>query len=526
MSAPGDEAGRPTTVDVAESETPPDGGFAGAVERTAEAEAAPLAVAAPAENAAGAEPASGTKSKLSSDAGLTDIEFSVLLSTTCEGAPRAIAAWFMLFCKHRRLDPFSRQVYLWNDKTDKTGKWNVVTGIDGLRVIASRSPYYRGQLKPVWTFASDPTQADGILRFSKGESQYGKIAGKRRPEDCEIVVRRAIPQAPTDSTLYLEFYGIARFDEFVKTNASDKIFGNWEVQPEHQLRIRAEAMALRMGFPEEVGGIYLEEELRDRADMTAALGPVAGGDAGVAQAVNSDVNETDVEIDRMRRELGWTAAKLRIEGDKHGGGKAGLLELLSAATKARDERGPKGGTRGAAAAEDAKFVEVPKPDVCEHGGTLELVTPPGGADGVLTRVRRPEDGLGFEATGCSCPPRDATPTGAAAPEPALPGKPRSCERCGHAEPAETEPTEIVEARCVDVPACMARWEAARAAEKLAGGEQPLLLTGSPIVDAVKGDVKIRKKWCKACLRKKGELHADGCPREETDDTPEELRPQP
>src|ERR1700761_4734893 len=103
------------------------------------------------------------RQRLIADYGLTDTEYKVLLATTCKDAPREIAGWFVLFCKHRRLDPFSKQVYLWNDKYEDrntpngpvkvpVGQWQVVTGIDGLRVIASRSPYYRGQLRPVWTY--------------------------------------------------------------------------------------------------------------------------------------------------------------------------------------------------------------------------------------------------------------------------------------------------------------------------------------------------------------------------------------
>ena len=306
------------------------------------------------------------RQRLIADYGLTDTEYKVLLATTCKDAPREIAGWFVLFCKHRRLDPFSKQVYLWNDKYEDrntpngpvkvpVGQWQVVTGIDGLRVIASRSPYYRGQLRPVWTYEPDPEQRDGIARFVKADSHYGKIAGKRRVEQCEVVVRRAIPQAPADSSLYLEFAGIARFDEFVKLNRDNKIFGNWEVQPEHQIRIRSEAMGLRMAFPEEVGGIYLQEELADRADAPTSDGPPA-----VALPA---ADPRDDEIDRLRRVLGWTAAKVRLEGDKYGGGKDGTLEMLEKAVAEKAGAAPKGGPRGAeAAAEPPAPAEEPSLD--------------------------------------------------------------------------------------------------------------------------------------------------------------------
>lgn len=313
--------------------------FAEAAARTEAQTDAPLVTTAEPTPANG-ETIEEKAQKLAGQYGLTPVEYKVLQQTTCKGAPYEIAAWFMLFCKRRNLDPFAKEVYLWNDKQDGSGQWQVVTSIGGLRVIASRSPYYRGQLKPTWTFVQDPNESDGIARFTKHESKYGKIEGKRVPEECEVVVRRAIPQAPTDSSLYLEFYGIARFDEFVKTDFNSKVFGNWEAQPEHQLRIRTEAMALRMAFPEEVGGIYLEEEMRDRQDD--AMPPAAPGTPAAVER-----EPIDDEIDAVAKDLNFTKARVRIEADKAGGGKDGLLEALIAIRAARDAQGPKGGTKGA-----------------------------------------------------------------------------------------------------------------------------------------------------------------------------------
>lgn len=337
------------------------GTFVDAATRTEAQTDAPIATT-PDPNPTPGETIEERAKKVAGAYGLTDTEYTVLLRTTCKDAPREIAAWFMMFCHHRRLDPFSKQVYLWNDKYEDRnvngvtvkfpiGNWQVVTGIDGLRVIASRSPYYRGQLRPIWTFEKDESQPDGIARFAKAESQYGKIEGKRVAEECEIIVRRAIPQAPTDSSLYLEFFGIARFEEFCKYNFNGKIFGNWEVQPEHQLRIRAEAMALRMGFPEEVGGIYLEDEMRDRQDD--AIAPPAPGTA----LATVDREPLDDEIDALAKELGFTKARVRIEADKAGGGKEGLRDALTAIKTAKEEQAPKGAVKGAGDAPAAVTID-------------------------------------------------------------------------------------------------------------------------------------------------------------------------
>jgi phage recombination protein Bet len=201
--------------------------------------------------------------------GLTDSEYAILLKTTCKDAPREMAGFFLAFCKRAGLDPFRKHVYLWKQKDNGEDKWQIVTGIDGLRVIASRNSLYRGQSEPTWEYVLDENGKPATFRAE--HSKYGGIAGKRMPLSCTVVVYRAIgtlaARGIEQRDLWLPFYGIARFDEFVKKR-DGKIHGNWENQPEHQLRIRAEAMALRMAFPEDVGGIYLEDELADRDGQT------------------------------------------------------------------------------------------------------------------------------------------------------------------------------------------------------------------------------------------------------------------
>lgn len=244
--------------------------------------------------------------------GLRDAEYSVLLRTVCKHAPREIAAFFMLFCLKRGLDPFSKQVYLWADKMENGVPvpgctWNIVAGIDGLRAIASRSPYYRGPKRPIWTYEADPSQPDGIRRFTKEDSRYGNIVGKRVPEACEVAILRAVPQAPTNPAIYMEFIGIARFGEFCKTRTG-KVYGNWEDQPEHQLRVRAEAMALRMAFPEEVGGIYTEDELREsRAPQMQMI-----------EGVPAEAPSFSEEVLALAKRAGWSQKMLEAQLQRYG----------------------------------------------------------------------------------------------------------------------------------------------------------------------------------------------------------------
>lgn len=291
-----------------------------------------------------------TTEEIQESYGLTDSEYFTLLRTVCKDAPRPIAAMFLLTCKRRGLDPFAKQVYLWPDKTNDDGtprsgcSWNIVTSIGGLRAIASRSPYYRGRSKKQMEFARDEHGA--ILLFKKDDSQYGKIAGKRIPTDCTISVYRAIPQAPTNPELYMEFESHIRFDEYVKLNRGEKIFGNWEVQPEHQFEKCCEADALRMAFPEEVGGLYIEEEMRDaRIVNVEPAAPV----------------EFSPEILDLAKRANWPEGMLASQAKRLGNDR-NLLDLLTK-TVERMESSARGRGKGPKVVTPAETIEhVPEED--------------------------------------------------------------------------------------------------------------------------------------------------------------------
>jgi phage recombination protein Bet len=342
-----------------------------------------------------------TAEEIEATYGLSEAAYAVLQKTVCKGAPREIAAFFMLFCKNRNLDPFTRQVYLWPEKTDDQGnprpgtRWNIVAGIDGMRAIASRSPLFRGQARPAWTYVLDDEEPDGIARFEKTESKYEKIGGKRVPDDCTVISRRAIPQDAANPNLYLEFYGIARFEEFVKVDAKGKIYGNWETQPEHQLRIRAEAMALRMAFPEEVGGIYTEDELRDgrlEAEPTQPGNALAAtnGESAAPQPADAEAEANELigklRLNSAQREVyrkrytnfeDWLKY-LRAEVAKKEAGPRKALEMAQrppetpAQENAREQQEVREATEPAATPAGASAPRVEKPNNPLFGALAKL----------------------------------------------------------------------------------------------------------------------------------------------------------
>jgi phage recombination protein Bet len=170
---------------------------------------------------------------------------------------------FVAVCNRRRLDPFVRQIHAvkrrqWNAKlNDGKGGYEEVmviqTGIDGFRLIAERTherdgvegPWWcgpDGEWRDVWLTGSWPAAAKVIV-YRKGHT-------------------RGYP-------------GIAHWEEYVQTYKDKQ--GNiqpvqmWQSMPAGQLAKCAEALASRKAFPEELGGIYTDEEMGQ-----AEEGPIAG----------------------------------------------------------------------------------------------------------------------------------------------------------------------------------------------------------------------------------------------------------
>lgn len=185
------------------------------------------------------------------------------------------------------LDPFRKQIYavVYNKDKPEKRRMSIITGIDGLRAVAARNRDYR--------------PADDGAVFDMDSS----LVGPSNPKGIVKALVKCWKLGPDN-----QWYGVAGeayWDEFVPLKeTSDKGFdwvdtgevwedsgkpkkrrvpkdgatvtavpeGKWASMPHVMLAKCAEAQALRKGWPEDLSGIYGEEEL-DRArtlDMTAS----------------------------------------------------------------------------------------------------------------------------------------------------------------------------------------------------------------------------------------------------------------
>ncbi len=150
---------------------------------------------------------------------------------------------FLHECQQRKLDPFTKQIYLIGryDRQAKRKVYRSQTGIDGFRLIARRAADKAGETieyeDTLWC-AEDGRWVDVWLHDVP-------------PFACKVVTLRAGKRFPA----------VVRYSSYVQVNDSGYPLGLWKKMPDNQLEKCAEAKALRKAFPEELGGIYTDDEM-------------------------------------------------------------------------------------------------------------------------------------------------------------------------------------------------------------------------------------------------------------------------
>lgn len=134
---------------------------------------------------------------------------------------------FLYQCKRTGLDPMTRQIYFMK----RSGKMTIQTSIDGFRVIAERSGDYAGQDEP--EFISD----------DKGTLLCAKVKVYRFRNEQR----------------YCASVGVAYWSEYVPMQGQDFM---WKKMPHTMLSKVAEALALRKAYPQDLSGLYTNDEMQ------------------------------------------------------------------------------------------------------------------------------------------------------------------------------------------------------------------------------------------------------------------------
>ncbi|MEU0722893.1 RecT family recombinase [Streptomyces sp. NPDC006140] len=185
-----------------------------------------------------------------------------LISPGLQQAPRAQLAVFFHYCVRSGLDPFARQIYMigrknrGEDREDNPVNWTIQTGIDGFRTIAHRAAERTGE------------------RISYEDTVYYDAEGNAH----EVWLKPGPPAAVKVSVLRgsSRFPFIARWSEFAPQYWDAKqgkyvLAKMWRQMESHMLRKCAEAQALRMAAPQDLSGVYVDEEMA-QADAEVVAG--------------------------------------------------------------------------------------------------------------------------------------------------------------------------------------------------------------------------------------------------------------
>jgi phage recombination protein Bet len=191
----------------------------------------------------------------------TDSELKAIRAEYAKGSTDEQFTNFIREVETRKLIP-GRHVYFQlrsQSKKDENGNWIKenrpihMSSIDALRLIAQRTGEYQGQSAPLYIYLDANGYPSIKSEIMLPDSDNRDLPA--RPYAVQVsVFRKNFAQSLTAT---------ARFEAYAQTKYNGGLVDMWERRGPEQLAKCAEALALRQAFPEEIGGLYLAEELRD-----------------------------------------------------------------------------------------------------------------------------------------------------------------------------------------------------------------------------------------------------------------------
>ena len=169
-----------------------------------------------------------------------DDQVKLIKSTIAKGATDDELQLFLYQAQKTGLDPLARQIHF----VKRAGQMTIQTAIDGFRAIAARTGQHAGT-------------SDGIFeRQPKAD----------RPSKATVIVKKIV------QGIVSEFSATARWDEYYP---GDKQGFMWKKMPYTMLEKCAEAKALRKAFPEDLSGMYTNDEMQqaDKKDIKSVSKP-------------------------------------------------------------------------------------------------------------------------------------------------------------------------------------------------------------------------------------------------------------
>lgn len=179
---------------------------------------------------------------------------ALLKATVAKGTSDLEFALFCEVAQRTGLNPFARQIHAVMRKVKEGDSWvsrmTIQTGIDGYRLIAQRTGEYVGQVGPEWC-GPDGEWRDVWLSSTP-------------PSAARVGVWRRGFVEPV--------WGVATLASYQQTTGQGeqaRPTAMWARMPDVLLAKCAEGLALRKAFPQELSGVYTDDEI-DQADSGPA----------------------------------------------------------------------------------------------------------------------------------------------------------------------------------------------------------------------------------------------------------------
>jgi phage recombination protein Bet len=184
-------------------------------------------------------------------------QIAALAQLGLSGAPKGDLQVFLHYAQRTGLDPFARQLYMIN----RGGKYTIQASIDGLRIVAQRSGKYGGQTPAFWC------GADGVWK--------------------DVWLEATAPLAAKVGVFYIDnpnpTWAVAKWDSYAVLSSPI-----WKKMPDLMLAKCAEALALRKAFPNDLSGIYTNDEM-GQADEATKSSPSKESAVAPAKIIEAQV---------------------------------------------------------------------------------------------------------------------------------------------------------------------------------------------------------------------------------------------
>ena len=169
----------------------------------------------------------------------TTEQIQLIARTIAKGCSQDELSLFIGQCKRTRLDPFAKQIYC----LKMGGRLVIMTSIDGFRLIAQRSGQYAGQEGPFWCGADGAWQDVWLSDDPPAAAKVG-VLRHDFAEPC---------------------WGVARFATYARETSP------WREMADLMIAKCAESLALRRAFPQELSGLYTQDEMDQSEKPQATL---------------------------------------------------------------------------------------------------------------------------------------------------------------------------------------------------------------------------------------------------------------